>query len=147
MNVHLVSLGYPKNQVDGELMLGLLARDGVAPVAEAEAADCVVVNTCAFIDRAKQESIETILELAAWKGRAPGRRLVVAGCLPSATGPSSSRRCPRSMRSWAPGSCRGSWTWSAGWTRAPRGWRLPRPDTCTARMRRACALAASPTPT
>ena len=86
MNVHLVSLGCPKNQVDGELMLGLLARDGVAPVAEAEAADCVVVNTCAFIDRAKQESIETILELAAWKSRAPGRRLVVAGCLPQRYG-------------------------------------------------------------
>jgi ribosomal protein S12 methylthiotransferase len=81
MNVHLVSLGCPKNQVDGELMLGLLARDGVAPVDRPEAADCVVVNTCAFIDRAKQESIETILELAAWKARVPGRRLVVAGCL------------------------------------------------------------------
>ena len=65
MNVHLVSLGCPKNQVDGELMLGLLARDGVSPVDVPEAADCVVVNTCAFIDRAKQESIETILELGA----------------------------------------------------------------------------------
>jgi ribosomal protein S12 methylthiotransferase len=86
MNVHLVSLGCPKNQVDGELMLGLLARDGVAPVAEAEAADCVVVNTCAFIDRAKQESIETILELTAWKARVPGRRLVVTGCLPQRYG-------------------------------------------------------------
>ncbi len=81
MNVHLVSLGCPKNQVDSELMLGLLARDGVAPVDRLDAADCVVVNTCAFIDRAKQESIETILELAAWKGARPGRRLVVTGCL------------------------------------------------------------------
>ena len=86
MNVHLVSLGCPKNQVDGELMLGLLARDGVTPVERPEAADCVVVNTCAFIDRAKQESIETILELAAWKARAPGRRLVVTGCLPQRYG-------------------------------------------------------------
>jgi ribosomal protein S12 methylthiotransferase len=86
MNVHLVSLGCPKNQVDGELMLGLLAREGVAPVDRAEAADCVVVNTCAFIDRAKQESIETILELGAWKARAPGRRLVVTGCLPQRYG-------------------------------------------------------------
>jgi ribosomal protein S12 methylthiotransferase len=86
MNVHLVSLGCPKNQVDGELMLGLLARDGVAPVDRPDAADCVVVNTCAFIDRAKQESIETILELAAWKAGAPGRRLVVAGCLPQRYG-------------------------------------------------------------
>jgi ribosomal protein S12 methylthiotransferase len=86
VNVHLVSLGCPKNQVDGELMLGLLARDGVAHVDRAEAADCVVVNTCAFIDRAKQESIETILELAAWKTAAPGRRLVVTGCLPQRYG-------------------------------------------------------------
>ncbi len=67
-------------------MLGLLARDGVAHVDRAEAADCVVVNTCAFIDRAKQESIETILELAAWKSAAPGRRLVVTGCLPQRYG-------------------------------------------------------------
>ncbi len=67
-------------------MLGLLGRDGVTPVERAEAADCVVVNTCAFIDRAKQESIETILELAAWKTAAPGRRLVVAGCLPQRYG-------------------------------------------------------------
>lgn len=81
MKVHLVSLGCPKNQVDSEVMLGLLARDGVAPVDRPQAADCVVVNTCAFIDQAKQESIETILELAAWKAQAPGRRLVVAGCL------------------------------------------------------------------
>ena len=86
MNVHLVSLGCPKNQVDGELMLGLLARDGVAPVDQPEAADCVVVNTCAFIDRAKQESIDTILELTAWKARVPGRRLVVTGCLPQRYG-------------------------------------------------------------
>ncbi|HWC02800.1 MAG TPA: 30S ribosomal protein S12 methylthiotransferase RimO [Methylomirabilota bacterium] len=86
MNVHLLSLGCPKNQVDGELMLGLLAQDGVAPVDRAEAADCVVVNTCAFIDRAKQESIETILELATWKAAAPGRRLVVTGCLPQRYG-------------------------------------------------------------
>jgi ribosomal protein S12 methylthiotransferase len=55
-------------------------------VDRAEAADCVVVNTCAFIDRAKQESIETILELAAWKTAAPGRRLVVTGCLPQRYG-------------------------------------------------------------
>ena len=67
-------------------MLGLLGRDGVTPVERAEAADCVVVNTCAFIDRAKQESIETILELAAWKTAVPGRRLVVAGCLPQRYG-------------------------------------------------------------
>ena len=81
MNVHLVSLGCPKNQVDAELMLGLLARAGLTPVDRPEAAECLVVNTCAFIDRAKQESIEAILELAAVKADRPGRRLVVTGCL------------------------------------------------------------------
>jgi ribosomal protein S12 methylthiotransferase len=81
MQVHLVSLGCPKNQVDAELMLGRLARAGVTPVERPGEADCLVVNTCAFIDRAKQESIETILELAAWKAKGPGRRLVVTGCL------------------------------------------------------------------
>jgi ribosomal protein S12 methylthiotransferase len=94
MNVHLVSLGCPKNQVDSELMLGLLARDGVAPVAEAEAADCVVVNTCAFIDRAKQESIDAILRMASWKAEAPGRRLVVTGCLSQRYGTDLLREMP-----------------------------------------------------
>jgi ribosomal protein S12 methylthiotransferase len=81
MNVHLVSLGCPKNQVDAELMLGALERAGVRPVEHPAAADCLVVNTCAFIERAKAESIETILELAEWKAKQPGRRLVVTGCL------------------------------------------------------------------
>lgn len=80
MKVHLVSLGCPKNQVDSELMLGLLARAGAEP-APAEAADCLIVNTCAFIDRARQESVEAILELARWKARGPARHLVVTGCL------------------------------------------------------------------
>jgi ribosomal protein S12 methylthiotransferase len=79
MKVHLVSLGCPKNQVDAELMLGALAAAGVTPVDTPAAADCLVVNTCAFIERAKAESIETILELARRKGR--DRRLVVTGCL------------------------------------------------------------------
>ena len=81
MNVHLVSLGCPKNQVDAELMLGRLRQDGATLVEGPSTADCVVVNTCAFIERAKQESIDAILELAAWKAQAPGRRLVVTGCL------------------------------------------------------------------
>jgi ribosomal protein S12 methylthiotransferase len=94
MKVHVVNLGCPKNQVDGELMLGLLARGGMAPVDRAEAADCVVVNTCAFIDQAKRESVETILELAAWKAGAPGRRLVVAGCLAQRYGPALLEELP-----------------------------------------------------
>jgi len=86
MNVHLVSLGCPKNQVDAELMLGALARAGATLVESPGEADCLVVNTCAFIERAKQESIETILELAEWKAREPGRRLIVTGCLPQRYG-------------------------------------------------------------
>src|SRR5581483_7233832 len=62
-------------------MLGALARAGVRPVDEPAAADCLVVNTCAFVERAKAESIDAILEMAAWKAQAPGRRLVVTGCL------------------------------------------------------------------
>jgi ribosomal protein S12 methylthiotransferase len=86
MKVHLVNLGCPKNQVDGELMLGALARAGATAVAEPATADCLVVNTCAFIESAKAESIETILELAAWKRRGRRRRLVVTGCLPQRYG-------------------------------------------------------------
>src|SRR5215468_8758028 len=86
MNVHLVSLGCPKNQVDAELMLGALARAGVTAVEEPRAADCLVVNTCAFIERARAESIDAILELAAWKAEGSGRRLIVTGCLPQRYG-------------------------------------------------------------
>ncbi|HLE42377.1 MAG TPA: 30S ribosomal protein S12 methylthiotransferase RimO [Methylomirabilota bacterium] len=81
MKVHLVSLGCPKNQVDAELMLGALAQAGAMSVESPAAADCLIVNTCAFIERAKAESIETILELARWKAKAAGRRLIVTGCL------------------------------------------------------------------
>lgn len=80
MKVHLVSLGCPKNQVDSELMLGLLAWAGAEPAPAAEA-DCLIVNTCAFIDRAREESVEAILELARWKATGPARHLVVTGCL------------------------------------------------------------------
>jgi ribosomal protein S12 methylthiotransferase len=79
--VGLVSLGCPKNLVDSEVMLGELQRRGHTIVADPQAADVIVVNTCAFIDRAKQESVDAILEMAREKGSAPGRRLVVTGCL------------------------------------------------------------------
>jgi len=79
--VHLISLGCPKNLIDSELMVGALSRAGYAMTSEAADAEVVVVNTCAFIESAKQESIDTILAAAELKHRAPGRRLVVAGCL------------------------------------------------------------------
>jgi ribosomal protein S12 methylthiotransferase len=81
MKIGFVSLGCPKNLVDSEVMLGLAEAAGHEITSEAEGADVVVVNTCAFIDRAKQESIDTILEMAELKKRAAGRRLVVTGCL------------------------------------------------------------------
>ena len=77
--VHLVTLGCPKNEVDSEKLLGQLAVDGYEATDDAEAADLVVVNTCAFIEEARQESIDTVLGLADLK--AQGSRLVVTGCM------------------------------------------------------------------
>jgi ribosomal protein S12 methylthiotransferase len=78
--VGLLSLGCPKNLVDGEVMLGHLVRAGYEIVADAHQADVLLVNTCAFIDRAKKESVDAILEMAREKERR-GARLVVTGCL------------------------------------------------------------------
>ena len=75
----LETLGCPKNQVDSDKLEGRLAADGLQPVASPTDADVVVVNTCAFIDEARQESIDTILELS--DQRRDGAKLVVTGCL------------------------------------------------------------------
>jgi ribosomal protein S12 methylthiotransferase len=79
--VHLLTLGCPKNQVDSEVMLGVLARRGHELVFDPEAADVLVVNTCSFIQPAKEESIDAILDMVRVKAGRPGRRLVVTGCL------------------------------------------------------------------
>jgi ribosomal protein S12 methylthiotransferase len=81
MKVGLISLGCPKNLVDSEVMLGLAQEAGHELTNDAAAADVLVVNTCAFIDAAKQESIDTILEMARHKQDGACRRLVVTGCL------------------------------------------------------------------
>ncbi|WP_396624186.1 30S ribosomal protein S12 methylthiotransferase RimO [Luteitalea sp.] len=81
MKIGLVSLGCPKNLVDSEVMLGLAERAGHEITGDAADADVLVVNTCAFIDSAKQESIDTILEMAQHKTGGRARRLVVTGCL------------------------------------------------------------------
>lgn len=81
MKIGFVSLGCPKNLVDSEVMLGLAEQAGHEITSDAQNADVLVVNTCAFIDRAKQESIDTILEMAELKKQVAGRRLVVTGCL------------------------------------------------------------------
>ena len=78
--IYFVSLGCPKNQVDTELMLGQVEAAGHALVHTPDDADVIVVNTCAFIDAAKEESVDTILEMAEHKKLA-ARKLVVTGCL------------------------------------------------------------------
>lgn len=79
--VGFVSLGCPKNLVDSEVMMGLLARAGAELTRRAEDADVIVVNTCSFIESAQQESVNTILEMAALKTEGKAKKLVVAGCL------------------------------------------------------------------
>lgn len=80
-SVYMVNLGCPKNLVDGEVMLGLLAREGYTLTLDPEQAGVLMVNTCSFINEAKEESINTILELAQHKEAAPSKRLIVTGCL------------------------------------------------------------------
>jgi ribosomal protein S12 methylthiotransferase len=79
--VGFVSLGCPKNLVDSEVMMGMLAQAGAELTPNAENADVIVVNTCSFIGTAQQESIDTILEMARHKTGGRAKRLVVAGCL------------------------------------------------------------------
>ena len=81
MKIGLISLGCPKNLVDSEVMLGLAQQAGHELTREAAEADVLVVNTCAFIDKAKQESIDAILEMAEHKKTGACRTLVVTGCM------------------------------------------------------------------
>lgn len=81
MKIGFLSLGCPKNLVDGEVMLGLAEQAGHDIITDASEADVLVVNTCAFIDSAKQESIDAILEMAEQKKSGRCSRLVVTGCL------------------------------------------------------------------
>jgi len=81
LKVGFVSLGCPKNLVDTEVMMGQLASHGCELTPDPQDAEVIVVNTCSFIDPAKRESIDTILEMAAFKKTGGLKRLVVAGCL------------------------------------------------------------------
>ena len=81
MNVGVISLGCAKNQVDTERMLGLLSRFGYDFTPDPAEADVLIVNTCGFIDPAKEESINTILEMAQYKDRGRCKALVATGCL------------------------------------------------------------------
>ncbi len=99
--VSFVSLGCPKNLVDSEKMLGLLAEDGIRPISfdvndpNAEHADAVVINTCGFLEASKQESLDVIREAVKRKQRGDVKRVVVAGCLV--------QRHRAKMLNWAPG--------------------------------------------
>ena len=84
LTVGLISLGCPKNLVDSEIMIGHLQKAGMTMTPEPELADVMVVNTCAFIDQAKQEAIDAILDIvrARENGAYPeNQKLIVAGCL------------------------------------------------------------------
>lgn len=81
LKIGLVSLGCPKNLVDSEIMLGLLKESGFIITNREEEADVIIINTCSFINDAKEESIKTILELARLKEEGNCRALLVAGCL------------------------------------------------------------------
>ena len=81
MKIGFVSLGCPKNLVDTEVMMGQLVERGHELTHEPQDADVIVVNTCSFIDPAKQESVDTILEMAEYKKSGRAKRLVVAGCM------------------------------------------------------------------
>src|SRR5262252_2579539 len=94
--VGMISLGCAKNLVDAEIMLGSVLRRGMEITSRAEDADVVVVNTCAFIDSAKEESVEAILEAHQQRGlnRRPDQKLIVSGCM--------SQRFARDLREGLP---------------------------------------------
>lgn len=84
LKVSMVSLGCPKNTVDGEVLLGDLFRSGfeiIDPASEHEEADAIVINTCGFVEDAKTESINTIIQAANLKAEGKVKRVVVTGCL------------------------------------------------------------------
>ncbi|MGK5087966.1 30S ribosomal protein S12 methylthiotransferase RimO [Bdellovibrionota bacterium FG-2] len=80
--VYFVSLGCPKNLVDSQVMLGILAKDRYSITQDPAEAEVIIVNTCSFVDASKEESIETILEMADYKTTGACKVLVTAGCLP-----------------------------------------------------------------
>lgn len=94
-SVAFVSLGCPKNLVDSEKMLGVLAAGGIKLVSDHDAADAIVINTCGFLEASKDESLEVIQEALERKRAGTVKRVVVAGCLV--------QRHRAKMLEWAPG--------------------------------------------
>ncbi len=95
LKVSLISLGCPKNLVDSEVMLGQFPLDRYEIVTDESAADIIIVNTCSFINDAKEESVDTILEAADYKEDGNCKILVVAGCLPQRYKGNCRSRCRR----------------------------------------------------
>ena len=81
MNIAIISLGCPKNQVDADVFCHALIKAGHQTVADPEQADIIIVNTCGFIESAKTEAIENILEACAYKQQNPELKVIVTGCL------------------------------------------------------------------
>ena len=81
MKILFISLGCDKNLVDSEVMIGMLNQQGYQMTDEEEKADIIVINTCCFINDAKEESIQTILEMAQYRKEGKCRALIVTGCL------------------------------------------------------------------
>ena len=105
MKIGFLSLGCPKNLVDGEVMLGIARDAGHEITPDSNEADVLVVNTCAFIDNAKEESINAILEMAALKNQGTASGWSSPAVSPSATATNCARRFPRSTRCSALGRC------------------------------------------
>ena len=79
--IGMISLGCPKNQVDAEVMLSKLSEGGFDIVNDPAEADLIIVNTCGFIESAKRESIESILDMISYKEDFPAKKVLVTGCL------------------------------------------------------------------
>lgn len=94
MRVCVITLGCPKNEVDSDRMAAALLATGYDLAGDPEDADVVILNTCGFIRDAVEESIDVALELSEWKAGAPGRALVVAGCMPARYGPELAAAMP-----------------------------------------------------
>ena len=90
----MISLGCAKNRVDSEIMLGELRAKGYELAADVDGADTVIVNTCGFVEEARKESIDAILEVAARKAEGEGKRLLVAGCMVNRYGDELQREIP-----------------------------------------------------
>ena len=119
--VGFVSLGCPKNLVDSEVMMGILAREGYELTPRADEAEVLVVNTCSFIEAAQKESVAAILEMAEHKKFGAAKKLIVAGCLVERFRNRFWNKCRKWMRSWVPAKSTASWRqWKAAFACCPR---------------------------